>query len=234
MDVRVGSDTSFFDENGDPTELEDVDPGDEASVLGRFEPEGEDLVFDAEVVQLGDDVLAVDGLVASPVGGDDRFALDLDPGQGVVTDDGLLAIQLQDGTRLFSRDGEELEPEDLELGDPARALGVLSLSSSDDDVLKAAAVIVDVEAADEEELEGVIDSVSSGGARLEVDTEDAEDACVAVPGGADVFLVTSNNGGAEVEAIDRSQLQPGDEVSVFGSQGDDCFEADTVIVVDES
>ena len=84
------------------------------------------------------------------------------------------------------------------------------------------------------ELEGEITSVSSGGARLQVDTEDADDTCVAVPGGAGVFRVTSDDGGAEVEAIERSQLQAGDEVSAFGSQDDAGFEADTVIVVDES
>ena len=37
-----------------------------------------------------------------------------------------------------------------------------------------------------------------------------------------------------LEAIDRSQLQVGDPVSVFGNAGGTCFQADTVIVLDES
>jgi hypothetical protein len=235
VSVRVDSDTSFFDESGDPTELASLDTGDAANVLGRFAPQGDELLFDAEVVQLGDDAVALDGDVASPAGGDGRFALELDPGQGIVTDDGLLAVQLQPGTRLFARDGEELEPEALEIGDAARVLGVLSLSSSDDDVLKAAAVLVDVEGGTQDDaLEGEISSVSSGGARIAVDDEASGNTCVNVPSSARVFLVTSNGSGAEVGAIDRSQLRVGDEVSVFGSPGGDCFDAETVIVVDES
>lgn len=232
VDVRVAGDTTFFDENGDPADLGDVDTGDHASVLGHFAPAGESLRFDAEVVMLGDDVLGLDGEVASEVGADDRFDLELDPGQGIVTDDGLLAVALQAGTRLFTRAGDELDPDDLAVGDPARALGVLALSSSDDDVLKAAAVVVDVED-DEAQLEGEIVDVQSGGARIVVDADGGSE-CVDVPGSADVFAITSDSGSAHVDAIDRSQLREGDVVSVFGEPGGGaCLESDTVIVLDE-
>jgi hypothetical protein len=233
VDVRVHGDTSFFDENGDPAMFHDVEAGDHASVLGHFEHAGEDLEFDAEVVQLGEDVLAVDGLVASEVGPDDRFDLDLDAGQGVVTDDGLLAIQLQPGTRIFARDGHALDSEDVQPGDTARALGVLALSSSDDDILKAAAVVVDVENESEANLEGEITSVESGGARLEIDTEDDGTACVDVPSDAELFRITSDGGTSHVDAIDRSQLMHGDRVSVFGTPGASCLEASTLIVLEE-
>ena len=233
VDVRVDGDTSFFDENGDPADLGDVDAGDPASVLGRFEPAGEELRFEGEVVMLGDDVLALDGDVASEVGADDRFDLELDAGQGIVTDDGLLAIALQPGTRIFTREGDELDPEDLAVGDPARALGVLALSSSDDDVLKAGAVVVDVEAGDEAQIEGEITDVVGGGARILVDTEESGSECVDVPSSADLFAITSDAGSAHVDAIDRSQLREGDQVSVFGEPDGECLEAETVIVLDE-
>jgi len=95
-------------------------------------------------------------------------------------------------------------------------------------------VLVDVEEGVQDDLEGEITSVSSGGARIAVDDEGSGNTCVNVPSSAHVFLVTNHGGGAEVGAIDRSQLRVGDEVNVFGSSGGDCFEAETVIVIDES
>ena len=150
-EVAVDADTSLFDASADPIELADVEAGDQASVLGRFLRDGdEDLDFLAEVVLLGDDVLAVDGEVSEEVDAQDRFELELDPGQGIVTDDGLLRVQLQDGTKLFERSGDPLDPEDIAVGDAARAVGVLALSSSSDDLLKAAWVMLRLAAADVE------------------------------------------------------------------------------------
>jgi hypothetical protein len=230
VDVEVDPDTSLFDEDGEPIELADVMPDDFAWVLGRFaRDDDEDLDFEAEVVQLGDDVLAVDGEVASEVDAQDRFDLELDPGQGVVTDDGLLAIQLQDGTKVFRRNGEPLDAEDILVGDRARAAGVLALSSVDDDVLKAAVVVIDVDAMEKLRLDGEITGVASGGARIDVQTDDGN-RCVAVPPGARVFEVTHGDDDAFAVDITRADLGVGDVVSVFGKPGSPCFVADAVIV----
>lgn len=229
--VRIvsGPDTSYFDVAGDPTDFDALSVGDPAAVLGRFQRfDDEKLVFDAEVVQLGDRTLAVDGVVLSEVDADGRFRIELDPGQGIVTDDGTLLIELQAGSKVFRRRGDPLEPEDIQVGDPVRASGVLALSSMSEDLFKAAFVVVDVAAMETQRLSGVIASVESNGASLELDT-DAGSQCVNVPAGARVFRVTLDDGQGSAEAIDRSQLQVGDQVDVFGF-ANGCFQAETVIV----
>jgi hypothetical protein len=230
VDVAVDDDTSLFDASGDPIELDALATGDRPWVLGRFTRDFDDgLDLGAEVVQLGDDVLAVDGEVASEVDADDRFDLELEPGQGIVTDDGLLAIQLQDGSKVFRRTGEPLEPDDIEVGDLARAVGVLALSSSEDDALKAAWVVLDLAAAETSRIEGRIVDVEGGGARIGVETDDGT-LCVDVPADARVLAVFHDDDDAGTEEIARSQLAEGDSVSAFGEEGAPCFVADAVIV----
>jgi hypothetical protein len=234
VEVEVGSDTSLFDEQGDPIGLADLASGDPAWVLGRFLRDGDDdddgdpddLELRAEVVQQGDEVQAVDGEVASEVGADDRFELELDPGQGVITESGLLAIQLRPETKIFERSGAPLDPEDIAVGDPARAVGVLALSSTTD-LLKAAWVMLDLAAAETSRLEGDVTGVSNGGARLQVQT-DSGSRCVNVPADARIFEVAADD--ASAQEIDRAALAVGDAVSIFGSEGVSCFTAETVIV----
>lgn len=232
VEIAVANDTSFFDEAGDPAVFDDLREGDDAAVLGRFRRQNdEDLVFGAEVVQIGDDSIALDGTALTQVGADDRFSMELDPGQGVVTEDGTLLVQLQDGTKIFRRRGTPLAPEDIEVGDRVRSVGVLSLSSVDD-LLKAAYVVVDEEARSHERLEGEITNVEAGGANLEV-TNDGGTVCVNVPADARVFRVTIDGDDGEAEYIDRSDLRVGDQVNVFGSSNG-CFDAKTVIVFVEA
>jgi hypothetical protein len=227
-----GNKTSFFEDDGSPAAFDAVDDGDDASVLGRFrreEDDGEDLVFIAEVVQLGNP-LALDGSAASVVGPDDRFLLDLDPGQPIASDDPL-PVLLQQGSKVFTRRGLPLAPSKIEVDDPIRATGVFDRT---DDELKAAFVMVDVMAADRDRIEGVIDEdPEDGGALLQVLTEtDPDPVCVEVPEDAKVFRISVEEGEGSAEAIDRSELARGDRVNVFGEKGiepDECFLAETVI-----
>jgi hypothetical protein len=230
IDVHVDGDTSFFDEDGDPGVFADLMLGDPAWVLGRFLQDGDEhLDFLAEVVQQGDDVVTVDGSALSAVGVDDRFELELDPGQDIEGDGGLLQVQLQDGTKLFLRNGDEIQPGDILVGDPASAVGVLS--SMEDDLLKAAWVVIGPAGTDR--TSGDITAVAGGGAQLDLDTAEGP-VCVDVPGDARVFEVTLGDETASAEDIDRSALQVGDSVSVFGMAGGPCFVAETVVVFEES
>ena len=224
--------TSFFDENGDPTDFSDVDKGDAASVLGRFmlDREDEDLVFDAEVVQLGHPE-AFDGEAETVVDGDDQFLLDLETDQQV---DDPLIVQLQQGTKVFTRQGIRLPPSKIMVDDPVRATGILDDSGADD-LLKAAFIMVDVTAVETDRIDGVIsEDPEDGGARLTVMTESGDTVCVDVPETADVYevMMDDDNGLGTGKAIDRSDLELGDELSVFGVPGEsagDCFTAETVI-----
>jgi hypothetical protein len=234
VQIVPDDDTSYFDANGDPAGFDDLMVGDAASVLGRFQhfDDDDDLVFAPEIVQLGDDTLALDGVATTVVDADGRFRIELDPGQGIVTDDGTLLIELQDGSKVFRRSGGELDPEDIAVGDPVRVSGILALSSSSDDLLKAAFVVVDLAATATDRLEGEIVAVMSGGGRLDVETDDGV-LCVDVPSSALVLLVTISPGDGSVETIDRSQLQVGQAVTIFGSE-DTCFDAEKVLVFVEA
>lgn len=238
-----GNKTSFFDDAGDPTGFDALDEGEEASVLGRFVPEEddeasidenrdhEDLVFEAEVVQLGDP-LALDG-VADTVVENDRFLMLLDEGQSIVSDDTLLIQLFDPETKVFTRKGVRLSPSKIMVGDPVRATGIPAISNTVDDRLKAAFIMVDLEAVEIDRIEGVIiEDPEDDGARLTVFVEGVGPVCVDVPEEARVFEVTLEDGQGGAEAIDRSDLKRGDRLNIFGSAGDtidDCFTAETVI-----
>jgi hypothetical protein len=233
VQIAPDDETSYFDANGDPADFDALLVGDTASVLGRFEhfDDHEDLVFTPLIVQLGEDTLALDGIATTEVNGNDRFRIELDPGQGIVTDDGTLLVELQEGSKVFRRSGGELDPEDIAVDDPVRASGILALSSSSDDLLKAAFVVVDVEALETERLEGEIVAVMSGGGRIDVETDDGVE-CVNVPAAAGIFRVMISQDGGSADAIERSDLMVGDLVSIFG-ESNSCFNAATVLVFEE-
>jgi len=224
VDVQNDADTSFFDEDGDPGVFANLRAGDSAWVLGRFLQDGDDdLDFLAEVVQQGDDAVEVDGSALSQIGVDDRFDLELDPGQEIEGDEGLLEVLVQNGTRIFERNGDEIDPEDILVGDPVRAAGVLSGM----DLLKAAWILVGPAGTDR--TSGEITAVTGGGAQLDLDTAEGP-VCVDVPAGARVFEVTLDDDEASAEDIARSELQVGDAVSAFGEAGTPCFTSETVVV----
>lgn len=232
--VTTTDDTSIFDESGDPADLDVLMNGEEASVLGRFvghedhDDHDEALVFRAEVIQDGPPgtARAIDGEVLTEVDADGRFQIEVDAGQGFGPGT-VLTVQLQEGTGIFSRKGQRLDEGDITPGEPVRVVGVLVISNVEDDFLKASVVVLDVEAMTGERISGEITSVSLGGARLEVETDEGS-RCVDVPAEARVFAVTVDGDEAEAKAIDRSDLKPGDQVTVFGVPNG-CLEARTVI-----
>lgn len=228
--VDGDDDTSYFDERSDPASFDDLRRGDTVAVLGRFERrEDERLVFEPEIVQIGGVPRALDGVVRSEVDVDGRFTIELDPGQGVGTDDGLLLVELQEGGKVFRRRGEELDPEDLRVGDPVRVSGFLQTSNTVDDLFKATFVVVDVEAMETDRADGEIVAIEGGGARLELEDEDGNPLCVDVPSDAKVFEVRISDGEGSTDPIAREDLRVGDDVSAFGEQVGECLRAETLI-----
>ena len=222
--------TSYFKEDGTPTDFDTIDEGDDATVLGRFrlaEDDGEDLIFVAEVVQLGNP-LAVDGAAATVVGPNDRFLIDLDPGQPITSADPV-PVLLQEGSKVFTRRGLPLPASKIEVDDPVRVTGIFDRT---DDEIKAAFVMVDVMAADRDRIEGIIvEEPEDGGALLQLLTESGK-ICVEVPEDAKIFAISVEDGKGSAESIDRSELQLNDRVKIFGEEGetsDHCFLAETVL-----
>jgi hypothetical protein len=230
VEIEVDDDTSFFDQDGDSMSFDDLREGDDASVLGRFRRvSGEDLIFLAEVVQVGSP-LAIDGVVLTEVDSDDQFEMEIEPGQGYATGFELL-VELQDGSKIFRRNGAPLTPEDIEIDDRVRSVGVLV--DDPELLLKASVVIVDMDHRDGRRISGDIVDVQDAGRRIEVDTGDIDE-CVDVPDEAEILRVTVDDDGAETERIDRSDLEVGDDVTVFGKPNG-CLQAMTVVVfVDET
>ena len=130
VEVRVVDDTSVFLAEAVPGEFGELENGRPATVLGRFVFDGEELRVVAEVVQQDPETVErVAGTIAS-LAVNDLFDLEVDPAQIPDLPENLIAVLLQDGTKVFSRRGELLEPaEDYILeGRIARVVGFVDLT----------------------------------------------------------------------------------------------------------
>ena len=67
--------------------------------------------------------------------------VDLDPGQGDGLDSTIL-VEVADETKIFSADGEPVDPEAIVVGTRLEVDGVLELSSDSPDQLRAAVIFV--------------------------------------------------------------------------------------------
>ncbi|MGB5510544.1 MAG: DUF4382 domain-containing protein [Woeseiaceae bacterium] len=214
VDVMTGINTSFFDIDGAPTDFTGVALDSPVVVFGRYEVDP-DVFLDALVVEIGGTAVQVKGeVVSNPV--DDTFLLLAEDGSD-------LTVELQVGTRFFNDDGE-IGADAVLLGADVEVEGVFP----DPDVLRAALVFV--EAPDEEQISGTINSdiidrtfeLLLSGASTTVN--------VTVLGDADILLV--NEAASEVTIGDITSLANGQMVELFGTfPGDGLFDANEVIVV---
>jgi hypothetical protein len=230
VDVRVGSDTSIFDGDGQPAALADLAVGDEVAALGRFRiATGETLVFDALWIQQGGFAagIGVTGVVTAGVSGDELVVAP-DPG-GPVPDDEL-AVRLLAGAQLFDRAGDPVEPGDLVPGLRVRVFGVLA--DTDPERLDASLVFVR-ERADLEQLHGEITrafDASDDTLLIQAATSTSVGpACIALEPGDGVFRITDTGELLLSERVDPSALRVGEEVDAFGHAAAPCFDAETLL-----
>jgi hypothetical protein len=231
--VELTDSASIFDENADPIRLGGVEAGERATVIGRVHPVSDRLQLIAELMLLGvrGNYEVKMGRVASEY--DEalqQFVLELRSGNGE------LIIQLQNGTRLYERDGSPLTPDSIEPDLPTAAFGVLFFSSEDPAYLKTVVVILDLEAEEPEPLRGEIVSdgcVSSAGdtrlpgiCQMKIETDD--DAIVPVCVFERTFILLIE--GEQSNEIDASELMMGDSVDVYGRPiADTCFGAGVIV-----
>jgi hypothetical protein len=174
LDVVLGDESALFDRSGQPTDLASLAEGDPATLIGRFRLDPplaeQELVFVAGVVLVGEPgrFTRIRGWVDSPVDDEDRFELEVGPGEPFV-EGTLLAVQLQEGTKLFSWPGRPLAPEDVVPGLRARVVGVLQLSNPLPDPINAAWVRLEF-VPDRAVLRGTLEEVSDDGGRLVLST----------------------------------------------------------------
>ena len=237
IEVEVRSGTSIFDVNGMPAVFSDLVEGGEATVFGRLQRdrddgdsdhEIEDRVLVAALIELGPEGAfhKFTGEALNAVDADDRFTLDVDPGQGLTTPL-QLTVQLQDGTLLVNRKGELLDSSAIQSGRLVSARGVLDVGT---DTLFASLVLIDTSTSTR--LTGTVGTNPDGSCGFTLMTASG-DRSIRTGAATRVFLVTATSSNGISEQIGVSQLPPGQEANVYGSEAlDGCFDADTIIAFD--
>jgi len=157
--VQVNSSTSLFDALGDPAMFMDLNNGDSATVLGRLAMTDQNVALNAEVVEIGAQGVfgRYSGIVRSlPAAADAPFDLELYPPQGILSGT-IVPVDLQSGTKLYSRVGDPIGIDAFSLGLSAYTEGVLVIGTQD--YIKPAVVWLDLNA-NQMLYEGSVDPAS--------------------------------------------------------------------------
>jgi len=237
--------------------LSEIADGDELTVIGFLRPEDKssrvarhddddddddyddhehdddydhhDLLMQAVVIEVGapGSFVSLNGIALSaPQNALDTFNFEIDPGQGFVNSQ-QIGVKLLEGTRIFSRKGEELDFNAVAVDAEATVDGVLMLSDTMPDALNAALVVLNVAATTQ--LTGEIGAL--GPTALTLMTAGG-DRCVAFDDDTDVFQITLLDDGTLATRITTDDLDSGQNIDVFGNEGaGGCFDAHSIIVV---
>jgi hypothetical protein len=226
VEILVTPDTSIFLADAVPGAFADLRNEYAATVLGRFVRNGEQLRVKAEVVQQDPDTLeTLRGVVASAVSGDE-FDLELDPDQGVDAES--VVVVLQDGTKIFTPDGEELDEDDIQPDERAKVTGAVEIADPDT-LVHSTVIFLRLELEELERISGVVSSWDAPTRTLWIEEDDGSNRCAEVPEDAEVFLAAREGDHIGFEPVDPSELAPGTDVTAFGTSGDPCLAARTVI-----
>ncbi len=226
MTVQVDTNTALFNDQGDPALLSDLKVDDEVTVLGRFAPSSTgsaSLEFQAAVIEVGPvgTFTQLQGDVKSVGTDQTSFVLNVAAGQGYAAGTAL-EVTLQNGTKIFSREGSLLTPADIVTGDAVKVEGVVVLSDTAPDSIKAAVVFVDITAPDGPTTGtlGAIDVANNGFTLITT----GGDRCVKLDTGANIFQITTTSTGFTSEAVTLSDLTSGQQVDIYGPlQLDGCY-----------
>lgn len=236
LTVSTDASTGIFSGNGLPETFADLVTGEQATVIGRLQPLRDDgptnndehaFVLDAYVIEEGPlgTWSRIRGITASGTDGNNRFALDIAPGQGFGMDT-RLPVQLYEGSRIFSRAGLELGPLDIVAGRGALVDGILIIGQ--DDYIRSPLVILSPDAAaGGATIEGTVISTNVTNQTLRVN-DGTMDRCVNAEA-ASIFLVNDDDGFSSTRG-QLGDLDPGQSVVIFGTeQTDGCLSAETIL-----
>lgn len=292
--VETTSDTSFFDENGDPADFSGLVDGETVTIFGRFSTDYSDdddssseandgdsnsndsnsqdkddsnsqntdnnsndsgsedddssddnngsrqLLLVAEVVMEEGSIETIKGISLSSVSVDpdtdvSSFAFDPEEAAEVSIPEllGSFDVILQQGTRIYSRDGTELDASDIVADLPTQVDGVRTIDPAE---IKAAVIVITVDESHlSNQLTGTIASVEDDFSSIVLITEPgAASRCVNVEN-AKVFLTELNDENTIVlEEKQASDLAGGQLADVFGDEEvNGCLKAHTVIYQQE-
>ena len=237
--------SSIFGTNGELM-LSNIVKGDALTVIGFLRPaatgslreerhehdddyDHHNLLMEAVVIEVGPpgSFVSLNGSARSaPTDASATFDFEIDLGQGFVEGQ-QIGVQLLDGTRIFSRNGEELDFKAIAVDTEATVDGVLMLSNTAPDALNAALVVLDVSATTQ--LTGEIGALQATTLTL---ITAVGDRCVAFDDDTDVFQITLLDDGTLATRITVADLESGQKIDVFGTEGTGgCFVAQSIIVV---
>lgn len=234
--------SSIFGTNGELM-LSNIVKGDALTVIGFLRPEDgspriarhdddydhHNLLMEAVVIEVGPpgSFVSLNGIARSaPTDASATFDFEIDLGQGFVEGQ-QIGVQLLDGTRIFSRNGEELDFKAIAVDTEATVDGVLMLSNTAPDALNAALVVLDVSATTQ--LTGEIGALQATTLTL---ITAGGDRCVAFDDDTDVFQITLLDDGTLATRITVADLDSGQKIDVFGVEATGgCFVAQSIIVV---
>ena len=199
--------------------------GDDDRDDDRNHHEMDDLELVAEIIELGVEgtFQQLDGVAESVVDADDRFTMSIDSGQGFVAGSEV-AVQLQQGTKIINRHGETLGAGAIEPGIQMMVDGVLDISV-EPDVLFAALIVIDTDAARLDKLSGTLGANPDGSCGFNLAT-DSGDRSIRYDADTQAYVVSDS--GSEQVSVD--DLPDGAAADVYGEEGiDGCFDAETII-----
>ncbi len=185
-----------------------------------------DLELDAIVIEIGGNATHVKGIVASVPDDTGKFELIVD-----VDKDLRVIVQLQDGTKIFGKNGE-LGVDAIVLDAKIGVDGVVVKPDidGDPDLIRAALIFID-DGLEDEKLSGtIVEPLDAETMSFNLAT-DHGDLCVELVEEAKIILVSHGDDGTVSEEGEFSDLAAGQSVEVFGQSGvGGCFQANEVIV----
>jgi hypothetical protein len=236
--VQATATTSLFNSTGDPAVFADLNNGEPATVIGRLAIVEQSLGLTAEVVEMGAQGVfgRYDGIVRSlPATTDAPFDLELYPPQGILNGT-IVPVDLQSGTKLYSRVGDPIGINDFALGLYAHTEGVLVIGTQD--YIKPAVVWLDLDA-NELLYNGSVDPASvdlttRSFTLMPTSASMPSDRVVVLTNDA-VILVVSNNGSVmsntRISLADMAALTGVYDAEVYGvEQSDGTILSDRVIL----
>jgi hypothetical protein len=208
----------------------DTDSDSDSDGGDRPRPPTPDIVFIAYVVEIGPPgtFLHLKGIIDSEVDDADEFDFAIDPGQGF-GDGSIVTALLQDGTRIFSKRGVEVDESNITPDTRAKIDGVFATDELGT-FYKTALLLLELEISGDTVLRGLILSSDEAAMQIVLDVDGAPE-CVDVPEETSIFLVSENEDGAISEEGSFEDLLPGLRTDVFGMYEEvgGCLVAETII-----
>jgi hypothetical protein len=192
----------------------------------RRDPPPREIVFLAYVIEVGPPgtFLHLKGIIESELDAEDEFDFEISVGHGFGDASAVTAL-LQDGTRIFSKAGVELDEDEIIPETGAKIDGIFATDAAGT-FYKTALLVLDLEIGSPSVLRGEILTANETTRRLQLRVIGGTE-CVDVPDNAGIFLIREGSS----EEGDFEDLTPGLRTSIYvafeGVNG--CFVADKVI-----